>query len=314
MVAEESRIWAITSYFNPVNYKRRRENFLIFRKHLQVPLIVVELSLNGKFDLCPKDSDIYLRVVGSSIMWQKERLLNIALENLPDSVEFVAWLDCDVVLPDRTWPCRTIEKLQESSLVQLFSTLHDLSPGERNPHTCKKPQLSGRGIAYLSHAEECPLEAFRPNNTVDMRRAAFGLAWAANVQLMKRHRFYDAMVIGSGDRALACAAFKKYEDAINAIYLDSVRIRHYMEWAERFSSDIKRVGYIEGSILHLWHGELADRGYAERHRAFSTLNFNPYSDICADPGAPLEWARNANAYNDFARRYFLSRNEDGGFQ
>ena len=30
-------------------------------------------------------------------MWQKERLLNVALAAVPNNVEDVAWIDCDVV-------------------------------------------------------------------------------------------------------------------------------------------------------------------------------------------------------------------------
>ena len=37
-------LWGITCYFNPVGYKRRLQNYHVFRRHLTIPLITVELS------------------------------------------------------------------------------------------------------------------------------------------------------------------------------------------------------------------------------------------------------------------------------
>ena len=37
-------LWAITAYFNPFGYRRRRENYGLFRKNLEVPLLTVELG------------------------------------------------------------------------------------------------------------------------------------------------------------------------------------------------------------------------------------------------------------------------------
>ena len=44
-------LWAITSYFNPMQYQRRRANYRLFRKYLRVPLVAVELSYGPDFEL-----------------------------------------------------------------------------------------------------------------------------------------------------------------------------------------------------------------------------------------------------------------------
>ena len=51
-----SRLWAITSYFNPVGYQRRLENYRIFRQRLTVPLVTVELSFAPVFELAKEVS------------------------------------------------------------------------------------------------------------------------------------------------------------------------------------------------------------------------------------------------------------------
>ena len=48
----------MTSYYNPVRYKRRLSNYRLFRANLGVPLVAVELSFDG---LTEKDADILVQ-------------------------------------------------------------------------------------------------------------------------------------------------------------------------------------------------------------------------------------------------------------
>jgi len=78
---------AVTSYFNPMKSRRRLANYRTFRSRLDVPLVTVELAFDGQFELTSGDADHLIQLSGGDIMWQKERLLNIALEAVPDKVE-----------------------------------------------------------------------------------------------------------------------------------------------------------------------------------------------------------------------------------
>lgn len=60
-------LWAITSYFNPARYANRLRNYRIFRANLAVPLAVVELSLDGRFELRQDDADIVVQIVGGAV-------------------------------------------------------------------------------------------------------------------------------------------------------------------------------------------------------------------------------------------------------
>ena len=63
------------------------------------------------------------------MLWQKERLLNLALAALPDRCDAVAWLDCDVVFEDDDWPARAVEALQRFPLIQPFQTVSEPAGG-----------------------------------------------------------------------------------------------------------------------------------------------------------------------------------------
>src|SRR5580658_6475231 len=98
-------LWIVSCYFNPYGYISRRRNFDIFYENLKaskIKHIIVECSENDdKFHL-PLSPDI-LRVRKKHVIWQKERLLNIAISNLPDKCRKVAWLDCDILFTTPLW-------------------------------------------------------------------------------------------------------------------------------------------------------------------------------------------------------------------
>ena len=98
------KLWTIAAYFNPCGYKSRLDNYERFREQLKTPLLTVELAFEEPFELEPTAADILIQRRGESVMWQKERLLNIALDHLPAECEAVAWLDCDVLFSRADWP------------------------------------------------------------------------------------------------------------------------------------------------------------------------------------------------------------------
>ena len=116
-------LWVVTSFYNPAGYKRRIQNYHAFRRHLDAPLLVIELAGPGQHQLSPSDADALIRVSGNDRIWQKERLLNIAINALPTEAEFVAWVDCDVVFDNPDWVTDAQSMLETGqSFVQLFET------------------------------------------------------------------------------------------------------------------------------------------------------------------------------------------------
>ena len=83
-------VWAIASFYNPVGYRRRLENYRVFRARLTVPLVTVELALGRDFALGAGDADILVQLRGGDVMWQKERLLNVALGAVPADCRKIA--------------------------------------------------------------------------------------------------------------------------------------------------------------------------------------------------------------------------------
>ncbi|NGO41435.1 hypothetical protein [Streptomyces ureilyticus] len=310
-------IWAITSYYNPVGYRSRRENYHRFRDHLQVPLVTVEHSASGRFDLGSADADTLIRLDGGDVMWQKERLLNVALEAVPAACEAVAWLDCDVLLRNPDWAEQSLAKLDESSLVQPFSRAYEVqATGNDDPPTAKPPTTTRPSFAARYAKQELSPDEIRTWRIGDDNVPIHcGYAWVGRSDLLRRHGFYDASIMGGCTRETATAAIGEVEVAARCHPRSRAQLDHFLAWAHKWSAEIDgRIGYIEGELMHLWHGETADRGYGKRYSILVEHDFDPSADIALSEDGCWKWATPKAELHEQVARYFTTRREDGDLE
>ncbi len=305
-------LWAITTYFNPVGYERRRQNYDIFRKKLNLPLVTVELAFSrDPFVLEDGDAEILLQVRGGDVLWQKERLLNLALEVLPPACRTIAWIDCDVILERPDWGESTSAALEEFALIQPFSEFVEVDPSSLAEIPCssqRRIESLGQRLAIGADPAELALLDGMPSE----RGMAGGSVWAMRRDVLEQHGFYDACVLGSGDRAIVYAAVAHFDGAITPIQMNRAFSQHYLAWAEPFCESVGgRVGYVDGRLLHLHHGHLAQRRYLDRHRGFAAFDFDPTVDLAFDGEGCWRWNTNKTAMHRYVADYFRSRSEDG---
>lgn len=306
-------LWAITSYFNPMSYDRRRQNYQCFRNALGVPLVAVELSNSEHYELRSADADVIVRTASRSVLWQKERLLNVALQHLPAHVKYVAWLDCDVIFERQDWHVAAAAELRKRPVVQLFASRSDL-PRDESYRGAQSTAVVSTHCSVAKHLStgSSRTDGSAPPDARPIWNFDCGFAWAARRELLDRHGFYDAMVMGSGDVAMAGAALGTTAVAAQFARLNEAQSRHYESWASAFHRDVAAdVGYLEGQIFHLWHGERFRRRYIQRHMEFSRMAFDPLTDLHINETGAFEWADGRDDLNRFAVEYFRSRLEDG---
>lgn len=306
-VPDRGDFWVITSFWNPVGYQRKYANYRMFREHLKMPLVAIELAFEGDFELRKEDADILVRLRGGDVLWQKERLLNLALKALPSSCRNVAWVDCDVIFGFPDWHDRAVQLLERASLVQLFSRVYrmppDWRPGQQNPPDAELLRGSPYVIASGTPVATC-LSA--PATQIS---CAHGYAWAASRRLLDAHGLYDAVVIGGTDSAIVRAAYGRFDDALR---LQALHRDHYLAWAQPFHSAVdSNVTFLDGDIFHLWHGSTKDRRYRARNEEFMRFQFNPFTDIAADRYGAWRWNSDRRDMHDYVREYFVARREDG---
>ena len=306
-------LWAITALFNPAGFRRRAANYRLFRERLGVPLIAVELSFGAPFELTEGDADILIQIRGGDVMWQKERLLNVALQALPDDCRAVAWIDCDIVFERDDWSVAAMAALEQRPLVHLFERLHFMPP-ELPPQALGAAAGQGYLTSVVAAVERgldplAGLSAMTATNDVIYAR---GTAWAARRELLDRLSFLDVCIIGGGDTAIICSLYECYDFFRQRNVPGEAEMARFREWAARFRAAAPDgAGSIAGDILHLWHGSLADRRRGARHKGLAQFGFDPDRDIAVSESGAWRWVSEKPEMHRYVRDYFAGRREDG---
>lgn len=311
--ATHDDFWAITSYFNPMRYARRRSNFRIFRERLNVPLIAVELAYADEFELKEQDADILIRLRGSAILWQKERLLNLGLRALPPHCRKVAWVDCDIIFDTADWAASAKAMLDQRAIVQMFSRVKYLPAAWTPEANCsKEADFEVPSFAFCITSELSAANCIA--GTFDRRQGTCvnGFAWAARREILDRHGLYDASIVGGGDTALAAAATKCFDTVVKCHYMNRRQQDLYMAWANPFYETVRgNIGFLDKQIYHLWHGHIENRRAHTRHKGLWPFKFDPFTDIAIDTNGCWRWNTQKPELHEYVRQYFLTRQEDG---
>jgi hypothetical protein len=301
-------LWVVTAYFNPAGFRSKRRNYDLFRDRIEaagLPLVTVECALSGRpFELTPGPG--LLQVRGRDVMWQKERLLNAAIAGLPDACRKVAWLDADVLFENPDWAAQAAARLDEFPVVQPFDRAVRLPRGATADDGC--------GDIYPGFAA---VYARQPHRLLTGDFAAHGhtgFAWAARREVLADRGLYDACIAGSGDHMMAHAFCGDWTSAcVDRIIGTANRHRGYFaDWCRAVYPRVRaRVGFVPGAVLHLWHGEVADRRYVDRNRELAGFGFDPATDVRVGEGGCWEWASRKPGLHRWAAEYFGRRREDG---
>jgi hypothetical protein len=303
------RLWVITSFFNPARYATKRANYDQFLAGLTaaaVPCLTVECAFGDRpFELPPAAS--VLRVRSRDVLWQKERILNVALSALPSDCTSVAWVDCDVLFDCAEWPSQTEALLERYPIVQPFASVVRLPRGALQDDGTGK-RWSSFGSVYERDPGAASAGHFAPHGHT-------GFAWAARRSVLAEVGLYDACIAGSADHLMAHVFAGQFDNAcVTDIVGASGPYRdHFLRWATRTDAIVQgRLAAATGMLRHLWHGDSANRQYVSRNEQLARSSFDPARHITVAASGCWEWRDTAAGLREWMIDYFESRQEDGG--
>jgi hypothetical protein len=236
-------------------------------------------------------------------------MLNLAIAGLPSDCRKIVWLDCDLIFEDRNWLTKTSHALETYAVVQPFSECIRLEQDER-------PQLAGK-----LYPESCESFARAYKRNPQLSRAApfaehghTGFAWAARREIFDDIGLYDACLTGSGDHLMAHVFAGALQSPCIAAMIGEghAYAHHFQLWAENVHQRCAgNLGYIEGRLFHLWHGNDENRRYRDHNTAFRAFDFDPVRDIRIGAEGLWEWTETAGVMQEWAQSMLQSRKEDG---
>jgi hypothetical protein len=313
-------LWVVTAFFNPTGSRNRLENYRAFRRNLRAPLLTVELAAPGSRQLRADDADMLLSLDGEPFLWQKERLINIGTTALPAHVQFVAWVDCDVIFERDDWPALAQAELErDAGLLHLFREAVHLPEADASTWTA---ETAGRVAAPLREpslgyaaSQGRGAEALRACYDPASRRAhgtvsATGMALAARRESLSEG-LYDMAIVGGGDAIMMCAALGLLDEDFIHRQANPFEFACIEQWAARARTAGLFAPFraLDQTAYHLWHGELSNRKYGRRHQLTAAAGFDPRRHLQRAANGTWAWAEGMDALAEGVRTYFIERRE-----
>lgn len=309
-------LWGVTAFFNPSNNPLSLQNLIAFSRQIRrqgLKLLIVELAFDdAPFEVQEHFADYVLQRRCNTLLWQKERLLNLGIDFLPDSCDKVVWLDGDILFENDLWVTEVAQLLESVSVVQPFETAYWLPRGAQTAS-----QNLTRGVG---EKQFLPGMAFTMANRQDRRWALAdyfehghtGFAWAARRTLLQTHHLYDRHILGGGDMVIAHSLYGDRDFWRGRNYycrfLTKKELAAIAEWGRSLYADVgDSIYYIPGRVLHLWHGSISSRNYLERLRILQENDYDPTSDIILDKQGCWNWNSHKPNLHRQVGEYFASR-------
>jgi hypothetical protein len=310
---------------NPCRYRSRYDLYRAFERHMQesgVRLTTVEMAFGERpWEITSPDNPRHLQVRTNYELWHKENLINLGVQRLPRDWKYVAWIDADVLFVRPDWVQETLHQLQHHAIIQPFSHAADL----KSSYTIAdwyfgdslKPASWGfchqNGVLMANTDLRKSLAQDKMNVESGYEIASHywhpGFAWACRREAWEAlGGLIDFSILGAADYLMASAltGHLTLSDWMSPGYVEPIRA-----WETRARKYIRGdVGYVDGLLLHHWHGPKAKRGYRDRWRIFRDNGFDPGHDLKRDWQGLWQLTERSTGLRDDVRAYFRQRDED----
>ena len=302
-----NEFWVVTTAYANQRQSQAMANLERFSESIRpqgVSLLIVELRI-GDADIAVPErwADRVLRMRSDTLLWHKERLLNLGIASLPPDCEHVAWIDGDILFENGLWVRDTRALLREYQVVQPFDTACWLPAG----------QTVGDGVEMAGFAASVSRSSNRAWTLANYDLHGHpGFAWAARRELLAAHGLYDRAIMGMGD-LIAAHAFADGKDYLRGRHFSFRQIAPKErpvigEWGVAVAAATGgRLAATPGRALHLYHPPTAGgTSHLEKQRILFEEDFDPRHDIALDAGGCWRWNSDKPNLHRRVRNTFVS--------
>lgn len=302
------KIIIIMAYYNFSASTARARALECCIKSLPAGLDIMIVAMGPIPDVSRKNTTIF-KVRRGSVLWQRERFWNLALDKIEKHYGIVAWLDADVVFKDENWVDCLECQLQESRLVHLYSNVKDVRLADTGFQETGVSRESV--VSWLHHSNPIEVRNYFSLSGVSLSLGCSpGFAWATKADLIVRNKFPEFLILGSGDKAFLAASLGYHREYVDALRLNPNMKDLYLNWADDVFADIQgKAGLIQYEMHHIIQGEYGNRRYHDRYQILADPLFRISDYIHNDEQEGLVWRDEANPYALAVQEYFKERND-----
>lgn len=231
-------------------------------------------------------------VLTSSILWQKEAIINQAVNLLRNYYDAIAWIDSGIYL-DSNWSHRVMDALEKFDIVQCYSNGIWL---DKNGNKQSKRQ----GYVYnLLRGIQWSPKRHKPS---------VGGAWAVRSSVFNQFQLYDKAIVGGGDTWMLNGILGiDTPEALVTRHLTKAYKSHVSEWIQNTRKQNFNVGYTEDTYTHLWHMSTKQRQHNTRHKILFKNHYDPNRDVQLSSEGTIDWTQNASPKLIYDVNQFLTK-------
>jgi hypothetical protein len=280
----------IIPLFNITKSVRIYQNFLYIIQLFEKSNILYSVIELAYFDepFFTEEKENYFHLRTDSILFHKENLLKIAINNLSTTYKKFCIMDGDIIFDDLNFYDNVSILLDTYDIIQPFKKANWLSINMKDTifNACSSCYTS------INETDDFPHQGF---------------VWAFTLDTFKKiENLFDLIPIGANDTLLSgiiCNIPKHLSSARGSLTkiclnysLEPIKLNYY---------------YLDCTIYHLFHGTLSKRKYSERFTEFRKLINTKEQYIKKNEQGVYEWVEEyKDLLNEYMTSYFKSREDD----
>lgn len=312
-------VYVVTTVFNPIRFNSRWRLYNKFAHHVTTSggiLYTAEVALGEReFSVTNPNNPCHLQLRSREIVWHKERALNLIIHRLPANWKYLAWVDADVTFVRTDWINEIRHQLQVYDILQPWKIAEDLDALE---HPIQRHMSFGASFANRIRTPKQATGNYEgsvilSSSAGDMQAWHPGFAWAIRRDAFdKIGALFDTGICGAGDNHMAKALVGDAANSCHPQVSEGYRSA-VLEWGERAAMLYRNIGYMDGLLLHHWHGPKAGRRYWDRWKILTETKFDPSKDLIREATGLFGLKPQRYELKRLLREYFLQRNEDAPY-
>ena len=259
---KQGKTFTICSYyFNFNDDIRQKNNFIKFLEQFKDyhDKMIVGIVDYGDIDFDIPCESIIIKGDPNNKLWPKEIIINKIVNRI--STDYLIWTDGDLIYENLDWLNNIENVVGENDFVQLFEDINYLGDNGEILESHKSIiSSSSKNIDKLLKKEYKP-----------------GGSWLGKTSILKNNNLFEKMYVGGGDTILVYGLFGVNNGfVLNQIGKGSEEIKdEATKWINKFEE--YKVGYLNETVNHLYHGDLKGRNYNDRYKMISSISYQNYN-------------------------------------
>jgi len=258
MLGRKSTYKICSFYYNFRGDSRQKTNFIKFldqwKGHYDKLIVGLVDYEDGDLDFEIPCEKIIIKGDKENKLWSKEILINNIIDKI--DTDYLLWIDGDIIYNNLDWLNNIDDVTKGNDFIQLFETINYFD--EKGNITNVFKSIASGNKKNVDHLLS---KGFRP-----------GGAWVGRTSILKEKNLFEKMYVGGGDTIFTYGLYKTQNgQTLKEVQKYNSEIyKEANQWINNFGD--YKVGYLNETVNHLYHGDLKDRNYNGRYLKLGDLN------------------------------------------